>query len=315
VLAGLDPLLTSLLQSTDGQNEDFRAQLMGTLVLAAALALLVPPYLGWGAFWAAAGALAVQAVLRLRAIGRRLSIALPWRRLLSMALLAAATLVLLQAATRGWSQPARLFGVVALPTAFGLVAWLLGGMRLGAWLRALAKPIQPDDALDDARLPHTLRTIAADLRARDACFAGTLQNHGASAVVLYRIARWLTLNGHRFLGRLVWQLNLLVSKAELPPSTRIGPGFVVTHSVGLIAVGQAGANLTMRAWSAFGVRGRSNAGAGQGMPNIGDGVTFDVRSALHGGLRCDGGTQFPAHLIVVTGRRLAALAPSEQEAA
>lgn len=314
-LAGFDPLLTSLLQSTDGQNEDFRAQLMGTLVLAGALALLVPPYLGWGAFWAAAGALLVQAVLRLHVIGRRLAIALPWRRIARMALLAAATLVLLQQAAHGWSQPARLLGIVVLPVAFALVAWLAGGLQIGAWLRALARPVEPGEPLDDARLPHTLRIVAADLRARDAAFAGTLQNHGACAVVLYRMARWLTLNGHRFLGRLVWQLNLLVSKAELPPTTRIGPGFVVTHSVGLIAVGQAGARLTMRAWSAFGVRGRSDAGAGQGMPNIGDGVDFEVRSALHGGLRCDDGTRFPAHQIVVTGRRLAAIAPARKEPA
>ena len=314
-LAGFDPLLTSLLQSTDGQNEDFRAQLMGTLVLAGALALLVPPYLGWGAFWAAAGALMVQAVLRLRAIGRRLAIALPWRRIARMALLAAATLVLLQQAAQGWSQPARLLGILVLPIAFALVAWLAGGLQVGAWLRALARPVDHGELLDDARLPHTLRIIAADLRARDAAFAGTLQNHGACAVVLYRMARWLTLNRHRFLGRLVWQLNLLVSKAELPPTTRIGPGFVVTHSVGLIAVGQAGAQLTMRAWSAFGVRGRSDAGAGQGMPNIGNGVNFEVRSALHGGLRCDDGTQFPAHQIVVTGRRLAAIAPARKEPA
>jgi serine acetyltransferase len=100
----------------------------------------------------------------------------------------------------------------------------------------------------------------------------------------------------------------LFTKAELPPSTRIGPGFVISHSVGLIAVGHAGRQLTMRAWSAFGVRGRSEAGAGPGMPLIGDGVVLSPRSAIHGGLRCASGVRVPHHKVVVTGRRLASLA-------
>jgi serine acetyltransferase len=123
-------------------------------------------------------------------------------------------------------------------------------------------------------------------------------------VVLHRLARWLALNGLRLGARALWQLNLVVTKADLPPTTRLGPGFVATHSVGLIVLGEAGRNVTMHAWAAMGLRGRRNVGAGPGLPKVGEGTVFGVRAAMHGGLRCPDHARLPAHALVVSERQL-----------
>lgn len=63
----------------------------------------------------------------------------------------------------------------------------------------------------------------------------------------YRFAHWLYANGHKRLALAVTYLNFLVHKAIISPGARVGPGFYIPHTVGVILHGHAGANLTLYA--------------------------------------------------------------------
>jgi O-antigen/teichoic acid export membrane protein/serine acetyltransferase len=319
-LIGLDILLGALLQSCDRQRDDLRAQAVGTVILGLGLLLLVPRFLGWGAFWSAFAAVATQAGLRLMTLRRRLDLRLPWRIVGMLAAIASFSLLGTIAIAHDIGRGPRLLLVPVVPPLVALATLILVHLHPGAWLRALARPLAPGESWNDARLGDTLRLMAEDQRARDRVLTPdgerpALQNHAALAVMLYRLSRWLTLSGHRLAGRSLSQFNLFLSKAELPPTARIGPGFVATHSVGLVVVGAAGSRLTMRAWSAMVVRGRTDYGASSvGLPRLGDDSFLGVRAVVRGGLRGVDGLTVPHHGLIVKDRHLARLARDRADA-
>jgi O-antigen/teichoic acid export membrane protein/serine acetyltransferase len=305
---GMDVLLGSLLQSCDCQGDDLRAQAVGTVVLGLGLLLLVPRLSGWGAFWAAFAATAVQGSLRLTMLRSRLSMRLPWRRVGLLVLIAALGVLAAITLTHGLGGGLSLLLAPVLPLLVLLVTLFVVRLHPGAWLRALARPLAPGENWNDARLGDTLRVLAEDQRARDRLLTPdgempALQNHAALAVMLYRLSRWLTLSGKPFLGGALSRFNLFLSKADLPPSSRIGPGFVATHSVGLAVAGAAGSRLTMRAWSSMDVRARDDDGdSATGAPILGNDCGLGVRAAVRGGGSLGDGLAVPHHALVVTDR-------------
>jgi serine acetyltransferase len=245
---------------------------------------------------------------------RRLALRLPWRIVGMLVAIASCSLLAGIELAHDIGRSLRLLLVPVVPPLVALATLILVHLHPGAWLRALARPLAPGEAWNDARLGDTLRLMAEDQRARDRVLTPdgerpALQNHAALAVMLYRLSRWLLLSGHRFLGRALSQFNLFLSKAELPPTARIGPGFVATHSVGLVVVGAAGSRLTMRAWSAMVVRGRADYGASAaGAPMLGNDSVLGIRAVVRGGLQGVDGLTVPHHGLIVKDRHLARLA-------
>ena len=55
------------------------------------------------------------------------------------------------------------------------------------------------------------------------------------AIMLYRISHFLYVNNLRFLSWPVWALNITLTGSDIHPSSVIGRGFFLGHSVGNIS--------------------------------------------------------------------------------
>lgn len=118
---------------------------------------------------------------------------------------------------------------------------------------------------------------------------------GFVAVALHRLGRWARLRGHGFLARLLTQANTLVTGAEIPADSAIGPGLLLPTPLALCLSGHAGRDLTMLALTGVGSRMREDdAAAGGALPVLGDGVSMGFLSGIMKAVRIgDGATIAP----------------------
>jgi serine O-acetyltransferase len=122
----------------------------------------------------------------------------------------------------------------------------------------------------------TLEAIAADrqrLAAYQASFNGARGRPsrfslGGTAVLLYRIARYLHINGWRRSARLIWVVNICVTGADLDPVSSIGKGIVIPHPRTVAIYGNIGENCTFLGQSGTGGTLREP----RGLPVVGDNV-------------------------------------------
>jgi serine O-acetyltransferase len=98
--------------------------------------------------------------------------------------------------------------------------------------------------------------------------------------MLHRWSHWLFVHRRTIAARLVWQLNLWITGADISPMSRLGPGLVILHPFAVTITGNAGRNLFVVGWGGMG-GGMSldDVGAGPGVPVLGDDVRLD-RSAM-----------------------------------
>ena len=95
------------------------------------------------------------------------------------------------------------------------------------------------------------------------------------AVKLFRWSQYQYGLGRRSLGRLLWQINLTLTGADLNPISDFGPGLVLPSPLGVTLYGVAGCNLTAHAQTVLGGgRSRKDIGAGPGRPLLGNDVTL-----------------------------------------
>lgn len=105
-------------------------------------------------------------------------------------------------------------------------------------------------------------------------------------VVLFRLSHYLFVNGHTITARLVWQLNLFATGADLSPMCRVGEGLVVMHPVGAIILGCAGRGLTVEGHGGLGGgMALDDIGAGPGLPVLGDDVRLARGASILGPVR------------------------------
>ncbi|MGR8930427.1 MAG: serine O-acetyltransferase [Gammaproteobacteria bacterium] len=106
------------------------------------------------------------------------------------------------------------------------------------------------------------------------------------AVKLYRWSQYHYGQGRRTLGRLIWQLNLTLTGADLNPIADFGPGLVVPSPLGVTLYAVAGRDLTAHAQTVLGGgRSRKDIGAGPGRPLLGDNVTLGHGAMVLGPVR------------------------------
>ncbi len=106
------------------------------------------------------------------------------------------------------------------------------------------------------------------------------------ALLWFRVARCLFLKGHRNSARLVSLFSLYLTRIEIPPTSSIGPGCVISHAEGIIICGRMGARATLSGSGGIGGGARpGDVGGGPGLPWVGDDVFFGQGAVVLGAVR------------------------------
>jgi len=119
-------------------------------------------------------------------------------------------------------------------------------------------------------------------------------------VRLYRYSRYFYVKGWRRAARLVWQLNLFLTGADISPLSDLGEGLLVVHPFAVTISGSAGKGLTVEGWGGMG-GGMSleDIGAGPGLPLLGDDVQLDRSAMVLGAVRVGHGVRIGPGCTVV----------------
>ena len=134
---------------------------------------------------------------------------------------------------------------------------------------------------------ETRRRLQVDKNRLISCFTSRqlpVVRVGLSAsficVWLYRYSHWFYEKGWYISARFLWQLNMLITGADISPRSALGEGLLVVHPVAVTIVGTAGKNLTVEGLGGMG-GGLSliDIGAGPGLPILGDYITL-TRGAM-----------------------------------
>ncbi|MBL8301530.1 MAG: hypothetical protein JNM26_02030 [Ideonella sp.] len=120
-------------------------------------------------------------------------------------------------------------------------------------------------------------------------------------IALYRLSHWAYANDWRNLARLIFMVNLYVTRMEITPQTVIGPGLLIGHATGVTLDGHIGERCTvMGMCNTGGGFGDKNLGAGAGLPRIGDDVTIGYGAMVLGGIHIGDGARIGPGAIVTS---------------
>ena len=105
--------------------------------------------------------------------------------------------------------------------------------------------------------------------------------------VLHRMSHYFSCRGHRFVARLLWHLNVVLTGADIHPAADIGGGLLIPYPASISIAGNAGRNLTVMALSGIGgeLNDQSDIGAGPGLPILGDDVYMAPHTGILGPIR------------------------------
>jgi len=175
-------------------------------------------------------------------------------------------------------------------------------------VRGLGHPPRP--VAGDRPAALTLAETRRRLRGDRVRLTQCLLERGAGAVVaaspswyavrLHRYSRFCYVNGWRILARLLWQVNLWLTGADISPGSDLGEGLVILHPFGVTVTGSAGCNLTIEGLGGMG-GGMSldDVGAGPGVPVLGDDVYLDRNAMVLGPVRVGNGARIGPGCTVV----------------
>ncbi len=174
---------------------------------------------------------------------------------------------------------------------------------------------EPEPAQDDQYQPApeagvtlrgALRLFRADLARRSQLreepmtvwhVIRALAQPGVMAVLLLRVGNWLHATNHRILARLIERLIFLISRSEMHPGSRIGPGLVLADEglVGLTGHARIGSNCTLFAMTAL-------VPQADGAVDIvlGDNCVVGRRVRIFGAITLGDGTQIKENSVVLT---------------
>lgn len=105
--------------------------------------------------------------------------------------------------------------------------------------------------------------------------------------LLCRLSHWCWCKRMYAVARLFAGLNRIILRADIHPASRIGGGFYIPHTVGVIFEGHAGARLSLLAFSAVS-EGQRHPLAWRGEPTapvLGDDVSVGTYAVIHGAVR------------------------------
>lgn len=115
---------------------------------------------------------------------------------------------------------------------------------------------------------------------------------GFQALFWHRISRCLLLRGWSGLARLISLMAIYLTRAELPPTTSIGPSALIAHATAVYVFGKVGARLTIQGDGGFGGGfGVEDIGGGPGYAVAGDDVTLAFGARVLGPVRVGNGVR------------------------
>ncbi|WP_213954184.1 hypothetical protein [Variovorax sp. dw_954] len=98
---------------------------------------------------------------------------------------------------------------------------------------------------------------------------------GFQALLFHRVSRCLYVKGWTGMARMVSLFALYLTRAEIPPTTSIGPSALIAHATCVNVFGKLGARITINGCSAIGGgMAMDDIGGGPGYPVIGDDVVL-----------------------------------------
>lgn len=113
---------------------------------------------------------------------------------------------------------------------------------------------------------------------------------GFLALLFHRLSRYAYLRNWRWVARLLALVGLYVTRAEIPPTTSIGPGALISHATCVSLFGTIGARITVTGNAAIGGgMGVQDSGGGPGYPVLGDDVLLAYGSHVLGAVRIGDG--------------------------
>jgi serine O-acetyltransferase len=105
-------------------------------------------------------------------------------------------------------------------------------------------------------------------------------SHAFACVFLYRYSRLCFERGWKRRARILWQLNMFLTGADISPISDLGEGLLIVHPMAVILVGSAGKRLLVEGTGGCGGGlALEDIGAGPGLPSMGDDVSL-ARGAM-----------------------------------
>ncbi|HEX7687092.1 MAG TPA: hypothetical protein VF453_05275 [Burkholderiaceae bacterium] len=124
---------------------------------------------------------------------------------------------------------------------------------------------------------------------------------GMQALFWYRLSRHWYLRGWTRLARFVNLFAMYLTRAEIPPTTSIGPSALVAHATGVALFGRIGARFTIQGDGGCGGGfGTEDIGGGPGYPVIGDDVVLAHGAKVLGAVRVGDGVHVGPCALVTT---------------
>lgn len=110
-----------------------------------------------------------------------------------------------------------------------------------------------------------------------------LFNTSYQAVLLFRLSHYFYSKKWHLLARIFWHGNLWLTGVNISPETDLKGGFILNIPLGVTVKGRIGRNCTIIGNSSI-VKNSSkeNAGAGPGLPMVGDNVFIGIGATIYG---------------------------------
>lgn len=117
---------------------------------------------------------------------------------------------------------------------------------------------------------------------------------GTMAVILFRMGEFCARNYLGVISLLIYKISPMFTQAIIGRGARIGPGFIINHSNGVVINGKvvAGRNLNIDHQVTIGVR-------GQAYPVLGDNVFIGCGAKILGGVKIGSNVRIGANAVVV----------------
>ncbi len=124
---------------------------------------------------------------------------------------------------------------------------------------------------------------------------------GFQALFWHRVTRHLLLKGWRHSARTLSLMAIYLTRAEIPPTTSIGPSALIAHATGVYVFGRIGARVTIRGDGGFGGGfGAEDIGGGPGYPVAGDDVAVAFGARVLGPVRVGDGVNIGPGALVTS---------------
>ena len=126
-----------------------------------------------------------------------------------------------------------------------------------------------------------------------------LTNQGVHAILSYRIAHLLYINGFKFLGKIISQIARFFTGIEIHPACFIGKGLLIDHGSGVV-IGETaiiGDDCTLFQGVTLGGRGNTQ---GKRHPTLKNGVFVGAGAKVLGNIEIGNNAKIGANAVVLT---------------